>query len=277
MSPTRTSAEARPPLLSIVTVSFNAGSTIERTLTTVDALLGKDAGGEIEHIIIDGASKDSTLAIVRARSHPRRRLFSEPDRGLYDAMNKGLSAGAGRYIWFLNADDHLHPAILARPNALLTELRANAGDLVVGEIEMFRVRGGHEHSTRYWAVPRRLVAALRWSWHPPHPAFIAKTALLRELGGFDETKRIAADFKLMTLAMRTSLGRTILLSQPLVRMLEGGVSNRSVRAILRANRECYSALREIGDPPPRAAAGIAMKLLRKSAQRLHVMCRQAMG
>ena len=92
------------PMFSIITVCFNAGSTIRPTLESVDAQTCR----LYEHIIVDGASKDDTLAIAAAHSNPLRRVVSEPDRGIYDAMNKGLGMATGEYVIFLNAGDSFH-------------------------------------------------------------------------------------------------------------------------------------------------------------------------
>ena len=89
------------PLFSIITICYNAAETIERTLESVDC----QTFGDYEHLIVDGASTDKTVDMVIARANPRRRLISERDNGLYDAMNKGIVAATGDYINFMNAGD----------------------------------------------------------------------------------------------------------------------------------------------------------------------------
>ena len=92
------------PLFSIITICYNAAETIERTLESVDC----QTFGDYEHLIVDGASTDKTVDMVIARANPRRRLISERDNGLYDAMNKGIVNTSGKYLIFLNADDKFH-------------------------------------------------------------------------------------------------------------------------------------------------------------------------
>ena len=92
------------PLFSIITICYNAAETIERTLESVDC----QTFGDYEHLIVDGASTDKTVDMVIARANPRRRLISERDNGLYDAMNKGIVNTSGKYLIFLNAGDKFH-------------------------------------------------------------------------------------------------------------------------------------------------------------------------
>ncbi|GAA4464466.1 glycosyltransferase family 2 protein [Nibrella saemangeumensis] len=104
------------PLLSIITVTYNAGRFLERTIQSI----GKPTG-EVEYIIVDGGSKDNTLNLVRQYEDHVTKWVSEPDRGLYDAMNKGLKLAQGDYVWFMNAGDEIHDAtVLPRLKERLT-------------------------------------------------------------------------------------------------------------------------------------------------------------
>lgn len=94
------------PLFAIITATYNASDTLPITLASVD----EQSFNDYEHVIIDGASIDGTVSIVRNATNPRRRIISEPDKGLYDAMNKGIAATSGRYLIFLNAGDKFHAA-----------------------------------------------------------------------------------------------------------------------------------------------------------------------
>ena len=253
-------------LLSIVTVCRNSAATIGETLASVDPVLAGEVR-DVEHLVIDGLSTDATVRIVQAHPSEQRRLVSERDTGIYSAMNKGLRLARGEYVWFLNSDDALHPRLAAQWAALLEVLRRQRPSMLVGEVQMFRAVGDATRRTRYWRVPTHLERAKRFGWHPPHPAFIARRQWLVGLGGFDESKRIAADFKLMTQSIHDAAGGMALFPHPMVAMREGGVSNGSIGAILNANRECYRSLRELGQSPGRAGLGICMKLLRKTGQK----------
>jgi hypothetical protein len=157
-----------------------------------------------------------------------------PDKfhGLYDSMNKGLRLSRGTYVWFLNANDYLHPGLTAIWTSLLDVLRRSRPPILIGELQMFKETAEGIRPTRYWRAPKNIERARRFGWHPPQPAFIADRALLASNGGFDETKRIAADFKLMTKTLSTTAGQAVVFPHPLVAMREGGVSNGSVGQIL---------------------------------------------
>lgn len=95
---------AQKPLITIITVSYNAAKTIKSTLESVD---NQDVLC-YEHLVVDGASNDDTLKIINSFDNPRRMVISEPDKGIYDAMNKGLGMAKGKYVMFLNAGDRFH-------------------------------------------------------------------------------------------------------------------------------------------------------------------------
>jgi len=113
------------PLFSIITITYNAGDTVERTLKSIDC----QSFSDYEHLIVDGASSDSTLQIISEYKNPRRFLISEPDKGIYDAMNKGLSNTSGKYLIFLNAGDKFHA-----PNTLETIAKAISDNEMPGII-----------------------------------------------------------------------------------------------------------------------------------------------
>jgi glycosyltransferase involved in cell wall biosynthesis len=99
-----TTAEKQPPVVSVITIVYNGGDLLEGTIKSV---LKQDSS-HLEYIIIDGGSKDQTLDIIKKYSDQIDFWISEPDRGIYDAMNKGLNAATGDYVWFMNAGDHIH-------------------------------------------------------------------------------------------------------------------------------------------------------------------------
>jgi glycosyltransferase involved in cell wall biosynthesis len=176
--------------ISIITVSYKAESTIAETIKSVAAQDWPD----FEHIIVDGASTDGTLEIVRELAHPRLRLISEPDKGIYDAMNKGLAAATGEYVAFLNADD-----LYSRPDALSLVAKAalaSSADCILGDTEFINSSGSAKYGRLYSARHFRRWW-LRFGIMPPHPSFFARRLALLATGGFDTSYSIAADFDLV--------------------------------------------------------------------------------
>ena len=221
--------------ISIITVCYNSAATIAEALASVAA----QRYPNVEHIVVDGASTDGTPQIVRERGTRVARLISEPDRGIYDAMNKGLAAASGDYVGFLNADDtfadpdaltHVAAAAADRPEAIF-------GDLVyVGRHHPNRV-------VRVWHSGPFHAEALRHGWMPPHPTFYVRRDLLASLGGFDTGLRIAADYEFMMRCLTQPGVRASYVGQILVRMRMGGASNSSLRAMRRKSAEDLVAIR----------------------------------
>lgn len=122
------------PLISIITVTYNAEKVIGKTLNSLEEQSYQD----FEHLIIDGASKDKTLELIREKGLPQTRIFSEPDKGLYDAMNKGLKRAQGRYLIFLNAGDAFHDNDSLRNYA---QEATKGADIIYGDTEIVNLEG----------------------------------------------------------------------------------------------------------------------------------------
>jgi glycosyltransferase len=258
------------PLLSIVTVCFNSENTLEENLLSVDTAISTVSPNDVEHLIIDGSSSDSTLNIIENHKATYRRVLSEKDTGIYNAMNKGLSLSRGKYVWFLNSDDLFDPNVFNWFFSLIDLLRSKRPKVLIGEITMFRDTSNQRVFTRRWKVPVNISRARSFGWHPPHPAFIAERSLLNQLGGFDEDKKISADHKLMMLSLNKVMNHVHRFPENLVLMREAGASNASMRAVLHANVECYHVQCELGCNGFVAGINIVMKLVRKFTQVLHL-------
>ncbi len=225
--------------ISIITVAYNSVATIADTLASVAAQTHPD----LEHIVVDGASTDETLAVLRERGGHVARLISEPDGGIYDAMNKGLALATGDFIGFLNADD-----ILAMPNTVEVIARAAAmpgTSAVYGDLVYVR-QDRPDELLRYWRSGSFSPTRLRFGWMPPHPTFYVSRSLLSQLGGFDTSLRIAADYDFMLRCLRDPDLHACYIPEVLVKMRMGGVSNRSLGAMLQKSREDLHALQRNG-------------------------------
>lgn len=222
--------------VSIVTVCFNSAATIVDTLRSV---VGQ-THPEVEHVIIDGGSSDGTLGLIRQHARAGYLLVSEPDKGIYDAMNKGLRLATGDLIGFLNADDALmHPDVIADLTCLVSEAGA---DVVYGDL-VYVQRLNSERVVRHWSSGRFTRTRLAWGWMPPHPTFYVRRTLIGRLGNFDTSLRIAADYDLMLRYLKEPQLVVAYLPQLLVKMKTGGASNSSLRALLRKSSEDYRVIR----------------------------------
>jgi glycosyltransferase involved in cell wall biosynthesis len=225
--------------LSIITVCLNSAETIGHTLESVAAQTHR----EVEHIIVDGVSTDGTLDVVRKHSSSMLQVISEPDRGLYDAMNKGLTAASGDIIGYLNSDDvYASHDVLQKVATALAEPDIDAcyGDLVyVQPDDMSQV-------VRYWRSCAYSPGLVERGWMPAHPTFFVRRSILQKIGGFDIRYRYQSDYELMVRLFLKERISAVHIPEVLVRMRTGGHTNRSIRNIVKGNIEAYRACRENG-------------------------------
>lgn len=222
--------------ISVITVCYNSVLTIKDTLKSVASQNYKD----FEHLIIDGGSKDGTLDIIRAWTRHSFRLVSEPDEGIYDAMNKGIKLATGDVVAFLNADDFYKDAdVLARVAELM---RAEQLDALYGDVEFFRP-GQQGIVARRYNSGRFTAGRLGWGWMPAHPALFVRKALFERYGVFRTDYRIAGDFEFIARVFKHPELRHRHLPESLVCMQLGGISTSGWRATLQLNREMMRACR----------------------------------
>jgi len=223
--------------LSVVTVSFNASSTIEDTIRSVAAQSHSDR----EHIIVDGASTDGTVEIIKRNKSLLSKWISEPDNGLYDAMNKGLSMASGEYVGFLNADD-----LFATPHALSEIAEAIdrnmpdavfADSVIVDPNDITRVR-------RYYTSRSFQPWQFRFGHMPPHSTTYIRRDLLNELGGFKTRYDISADFELLARVFVKKSASYVQIPKTLTIQRAGGVSTQGLKSTLEINRQINRCLKE---------------------------------
>ena len=225
--------------ISVVTVCFNSAATISTTLDSLRAQSWRN----FEHIVIDGGSTDGTLEILKAAGSDISRLVSEKDKGIYDAMNKGIALATGDVVGFINADDFFpYPHSLALVAAGFESSGADAcyGDLCyVREDDISQV-------ARYWRSCDYKPGLFERGWCPPHPTFYVRREVYQRLGGFDLSFRIAADAALMARFLAVEGISSHYIPQVLVHMRLGGTSNRSFRNIWTQNWEVARAQKKLG-------------------------------
>lgn len=222
--------------ISVITVSWNSAATIEETIQSVLAQDHKD----IEYIIIDGASRDNTMEIIN--KYPVHVVVSEPDKGIYDAMNKGLARASGDIVAILNSDDiYKNNTVLSRVAA---EFEKYDCDALSTDIEIFRKDPGN--IIRYYSCTKWKPWMFRIGAQPPHPGFFIRKNIYDEFGYFDTGFKIAADFELMLRFILKHKIKVHFSPWVSVSMRAGGESQRSLRNIARTNYEDHLALKKNG-------------------------------
>ena len=248
--------------ISVITVSYNSAATIADTMQSV----ARQTHADIEHIVVDGGSMDRTLAIVRAEGSRVAHVVSEPDKGIYDAMNKGLRLATGDFVGFLNADD-----MLASPDtvAKIAAAALSGADVIYGDL-VYVNKDSPTEVVRYWSSGAFSADRLRYGWMPPHPTLYLRRSEQVGLGLFDLRLRIAADYDFMLRCLNKPGVRVAYLPEVLVRMRTGGASNRSLAALRNKSREDLFALRKNG-------VGGWFTLLCKNARKLPQFFRRPTG
>jgi len=242
--------------VTLITATYNSAATIRDTL---DCIAAQDYP-DIEHLIIDGVSKDATLAIVAEYPHVAR-VICEPDKGLYDAMNKGVQAASGEVIGILNSDDfYPHPQVISRVVALMEKTGADAlyADLDYVDAENTDV------IVRSWKSQPYHQRLFQQGWMPPHPTFFVRRGVYEQYGGFNTQLRFAADYELMLRFLLRHGVSVCYLPEVVTKMRMGGLSNAAWKNRLKANREDREAWRLNGLQPRWYT--IVLKPLRKIGQ-----------
>ena len=211
--------------ISLITVSYNAERTIERCIQSV---IQQDHDN-IEYIIIDGASTDSTVAIVGQYKDHISTFVSEPDNGIYDAMNKGIALAQGNIIGILNADDFF------ADNKVLSTIAgafaANNPDIIYGDLDYVKTGG---KVVRRWRSGQYKKGIFNLGWMPPHPTFYCKKELFNRYGNYSLHFGTAADYELMLRFIHLNHSSVYYVQKVLVNMTIGGVSNKTYNSRIKS-------------------------------------------
>lgn len=232
--------------LSIITTSFNSAKTIEDTIKSVLA----QNYPNIEHIFVDGGSTDGTLEIVKKydggyKSSGRTiKVISEKDAGMYDAMNKGIGLATGDIIGILNSDDFYASSGVIE--TVVNEFEKSAADCVWGDL-LYVDRSDTDKVVRTWKSSPYVAGSgqsnFQKGWHPPHPTFFVKKWVYEKFGVFRTDLSTSADYELMLRLIEKNHVSSSYIPQVLVKMREGGASNKSYWRWIKANLGCYKAFK----------------------------------
>ena len=226
--------------VSIITVCFNSDSTIRYTLDSVRS----QSYANIEHIIVDGGSSDRTMDIVAEYREWLGPVVSEPDRGLYDAMNKGIAMASGDIIGILNSDDFYESddVIEVVAAAFLSDPDL---DILFGDV-VFVNPSDLETVTRFYGAGHFRPWKLRFGWMPPHPATFVTKAVYEKHGEYRLDMKISADFEMFVRWLGRAKLKYRWVDRVIVRMRAGGLSTGGLKSSLILNREIVRACKENG-------------------------------
>lgn len=245
--------------ISIVTAVYNGAATIRHALASVAGQSHPD----VEHIVVDGASTDGTLEIVRGTDFRVAKIISEPDRGVYDAMNKGIAVASGDIVTTLNADDCYSDHNVLKEIASCFD--SPGVDICYSDIVYVR-RDDPSRIVRYWRAGEfGGKRGLARGWYPPHSAFFARRALYAKLGSFSPAFPLAGDVELMIRFLQQA-AEVRYLPQVVTRMRLGGISNARLSTMYRQNVMIRHALRHNGIEPENLLTYAARKLAWRLAQ-----------
>jgi glycosyltransferase involved in cell wall biosynthesis len=222
--------------ISVLTVVFNRADTIAGALESVAC----QTYPNVEHVVVDGASSDGTLGVIEKHRHANMVVVSEPDGGIYDALNKAAARASGDIIGLMHSDDFFaHNEVLA---AIAEKFADPAIDAVYGDLDYISASDSSQ-ILRRWKAGSFTPAKLRRGWMPPHPTLFLRRRVLEKFGAYDTSYRIAGDYDAMLRWFGSPGFRAGYVPEVLVKMRVGGESNRSIGRIIQKSREDYRALK----------------------------------
>jgi glycosyltransferase involved in cell wall biosynthesis len=225
--------------ISIITVCYNSASHISDAILSV----ARQNYPEIEHIIVDGGSTDGTEEILKAHENKIAQWISEPDSGIYDAMNKGLKMATGDIVGILNSDDfYYNDHIISTVADAFTdpEIDAVYGDLIFVDPENLN-RVVRSYSSAKWN-PERFAKG----YMPAHPTFFVRSKYYEQYGWFETDYKIAADYEMLIRLLYVHKLRYKYLPVTMVKMRKGGVSSNGIKSNIILNKEIVRACRKHG-------------------------------
>lgn len=220
--------------ISVVTVVYNCADTIRGC---IESVLGQDYP-DVEYIVVDGASKDGTVDVIKEYEGRIAHFISEKDKGIYDAMNKGIRMATGDVVGILNADDFFYDnktiSNIAQAFTKKPSLDATIADIVF-------VNEANDRILRHYDAKNWRPSKFAWGFMPPHPSFFCRRHLFDKLGYYKTDYKIAADYELLIRFLYVNKVHYSYLPIITTRMRMGGVSTKNLNSILTLNKEIKRA------------------------------------
>ncbi len=240
--------------VSIITVVFNNKKFIKDCLLSVQS----QTYNSIEHIVIDGGSTDDTLEIISKYKNKIDIFISEPDKGMYDALNKGLKIASGDIIGLLHSDDVFYNSKTIE--LIVNEFSKNNIDGIYGNL-IYVNQNNPDKILRYWKSKDFLPKMIKQGWMPPHPTLFLKKYIIEKTGLFDLQFKIAADYDYMLRVLQTPEIKLKYIPDVITKMRSGGKSNKGIKNIILKSWNDYCILRKNN-------AGGLITLIRKNISKI---------
>ena len=223
--------------ISIITSTYNSKEALPSALESIK----KQDYDDIEHIIIDGASTDGTIELIKeyVNSNANAQYISESDKGIYDALNKGIEKATGDYIGILHSDDLLASNTII--STIVNKLKAEKTDCIYGDLK-YVAKDDIDKVIRNWVSGEFTKKKLHRGWMPPHPTLFVKKELFEKYGTYDLQFRIAADYDFMTRILSNGVSISYL-PEVVTLMRVGGESNKSIKNIWKKSMEDLKVMR----------------------------------
>ena len=227
-------------LVSIITVTLNSKSVLNDCLDSV----ANQSHNNIEHIVIDGGSTDGTLKLLNSRRKNLAIVISEPDNGIYDAMNKGVAVAKGDIVGILNSDDfYANDQVISNIIKIFTKdpsIEACYADLIY--VDRYKT----SKIIRYFKSSKFEKGLFSKGWSPPHPTFFVRRSVYEKFGLFNLNYRIASDIDLMIRFLEIHKIKTKYVPEIWVKMRMGGTTNKSLKNIYKQNQEILKSFKQQG-------------------------------
>ena len=220
--------------VSVITAVFNGAKTIQDCIKSVSGQIYPN----IEHIIIDGGSTDGTLEVIKRYTEKRVNIVSEPDKGIYDALNKGIRQASGEVIGLLYSDDfYAHDRVIEKVADIFMKYNI---DSCYGDLQ-YVDKNNPDKVIRYWKSSQYRHGKFKYGWMPPHSTFFVKKEIYNKYGYFNTNFKIAADYELMLRFLEKHKISTYYTPEVFIKMRIGGTSNRNIKNLIIKSNEDYRA------------------------------------
>ncbi len=242
--------------VSIITATYNSVHKLQRA---IDAVAQQDYP-DLEHILIDGGSTDGTLELIQKNQERIAHVISEKDNGIYDALNKGIHLATGHIIGFLHSDDVFENEKVI--STIVQKFKECNADVVYGNVTYLSHSDGKKRLVRYWASSPFDPKSLKFGWMPPHPTVYCKREVYEDCGLYDASFRIAADYDFILRLFQNPKYKKVHIPNVLVNMDMGGISNSSIKNIIKKSKEDWRAIKK-------NKAGNFWTIVLKNLRKLH--------